>query len=126
MTMEREALITALVAGYMTSRDVHIPLLDEDMTPDRDGEFVKYWESWSWASSLKYMDAVYGGSFGVKTWVGDTPKWVLDDIERHKKFCDEVDALPRYKTVTTFEQRIIRFATKKADEILAQQELPNP
>lgn len=120
--MDKQALILSLVAGYETSKDVRIELMDEDMKLDPKGGWVKYNGAWCDAMSLIFTDAIiFGGGFGVKTWYGDTPQWILDDRARHIEFERTINALPRYSVATTCEHRMIRQATKRAEEILANQ-----
>jgi hypothetical protein len=118
MNTRYDDLVIALVAAYSVNK-TYMTLEDDDFAPDPEGDWVKYRGSWDDREFSKSMNAVFSLSFGVKRTNGELPDFIKEAKDEHLKFCAELDALPRFKLVTTLDQRILRKARQRASEIIA-------
>lgn len=117
--MNKDTLISALLATYEAHKEL-VPLLDEDFAEDHKGFWVQYRGGWSIANTLKVKDRAFMLP-AVRVWGEYEPEYVKKDRERHEAFCAEIDSLPRFSLITTWEQRAIRTATRRAEQLLAAQ-----
>jgi hypothetical protein len=115
--IDRNALIVSLIAGIDSQPFGDRPnlLADEDFVLDLDGEWVKLEYGYANASSQKILIGAWYGCvlYGPRTSFHDE-----QDAKRRDAQAD-IDSKPHYRMITTYEQRLLRYATKRADEILS-------
>lgn len=112
-----KTLVASIIANCESNRHL-VRLLDEDFTLDPAGEWVNYKGTWHTRTFLLATNSYIYGTVGIKTWHGPDPWWIIQDREKKDEADKEVHALPGYRMVTTYEERVKRYAKKRAKEIL--------
>lgn len=99
--MNKDILISALLATYEAHKEL-VPLLDEDFAEDHKGVWVKYEGRWNGAHVLMLSPGITNENY------------------------NHIHSLPRFSLITTWEQRAIRTATRRAEQLLAAQTAMTP
>lgn len=91
--MNKDTLICSLLATYQAHKEL-VPLLDEDFDKDHKGVWVKYEGRWSSAHALMLSPGFTNENY------------------------NHIYFLPRFSIITTWEQRALRNATRRAEQLL--------
>lgn len=122
--MNKDTLITSLVASLEAAKHKPDMLTDEDFVLDPAGEWIKHGNNWTTRTSSIYLGAMLYGGFGVLMHNPLTGRpyqktdWDIEQEAKQKEFEAEINALPGHRIITTHEQRLVRYATKRANEII--------
>lgn len=119
--LNREMLVASLIANA----DGRAPLEDEDFDLDREGDWVKETHGWSNVTCGRYWArAQYPLMLTFSPYTSEegrrqlTVKYEEELNEALKKYDDRVAELRRHKIITTGEYRLVRWANRRADEII--------
>jgi len=110
----REALIASLIAALDTNRG-KVPLIDEDFKEDPEGDWYKTGGT-VWSS--KEVSKLSNRAMFVPMHFGKLTEWDIEARQDADEYDAKVDAAKSFSRVTTFEQRLVRYATQRADEII--------
>ena len=127
MNMEREALITALIAGAENNPS-KVQLEDEDFVIDPEGEWFKDHGHYNTVTFLRAMDMAsmpimytFDPFTDQKTRNRLKVIWDMEHELAKSKTDQRIAQLVGYRLVTSLKYRMIRYTTKRADEIFATQ-----
>lgn len=125
--MNHNDLITALLAGAENNPS-KVQLEDEDFVMDLEGEWVKENGHYSTVTLLRAFDMAsrpFMHTFNPFTPQEERDRlsevWKAENELAVRKLEERIAKLVRHRLVTSFEYRMIRYVTKRADEILAAQ-----
>lgn len=111
--MRREALVVALIAGYENNR-IAVKLEDEDFEPNSSGEWIKSEGGYGTRMGAKCFEWAFSGSISFRA----SPETRKLEQEAMLKRIKLIDDMPGYNLITTWDQRAVRQATRRAEEIL--------